>query len=350
MLNVHRQLLYAKMKRYGLVSEDRTDGVAETDDAVEPPRNPGNLPRCSKTTVHDGAVKPPVPVPDVSVVTSDGQRAQLRDLLVGRASAIQLMFTRCRSICPIEAAAFARVQERLANGQSDGIMLLSWRIDLVTDTPEALKVRLERFGVPGYNYVCGRLSRSVFKSSSENLMAEYKVRPVFRKLKELFILPLSRQVPTVFLGKSNQDQWAIVSNPLNEASFIISAGVGRYISFEEDIIKTFKSNIVLLDPSPTGVNTMKSKKDTKNINFLEMGLAKEAGDVFFGLPDYPEEGSFRKAIEGDRLSFKCTSLPDLLKEYGKNKIDLLKIDVEGFEYEIFESIFENRIDIDQICV
>jgi DNA-binding NtrC family response regulator len=34
MLNVNRQLLYAKMKRYGLdVSENRTDGVGETDDA-----------------------------------------------------------------------------------------------------------------------------------------------------------------------------------------------------------------------------------------------------------------------------------------------------------------------------
>ncbi|MFZ0507134.1 MAG: helix-turn-helix domain-containing protein [Methylocella sp.] len=34
MLNVHRQLLYAKMKRYGLdVSEDRTDGAGETDGA-----------------------------------------------------------------------------------------------------------------------------------------------------------------------------------------------------------------------------------------------------------------------------------------------------------------------------
>ncbi|MGB6175869.1 MAG: sigma-54 dependent transcriptional regulator [Methylocella sp.] len=34
MLNVHRQLLYAKMKRYGLdVSEGRTDGVGETDGA-----------------------------------------------------------------------------------------------------------------------------------------------------------------------------------------------------------------------------------------------------------------------------------------------------------------------------
>jgi DNA-binding NtrC family response regulator len=31
-LGIHRQLLYAKMKRYGLdPSEDRTDGVAETD-------------------------------------------------------------------------------------------------------------------------------------------------------------------------------------------------------------------------------------------------------------------------------------------------------------------------------
>jgi DNA-binding NtrC family response regulator len=32
MLNIHRQLLYAKMKRYGLdVSEDRTEGVGEAD-------------------------------------------------------------------------------------------------------------------------------------------------------------------------------------------------------------------------------------------------------------------------------------------------------------------------------
>lgn len=77
--------------------------------------------------IHDriGAVKPPLPMPDVIVVTSDGQRVQLRDLLAGRASAIQLMFTRCRSICPIEAAAFARMQEDLTKVKSDRFMLLS---------------------------------------------------------------------------------------------------------------------------------------------------------------------------------------------------------------------------------
>jgi DNA-binding NtrC family response regulator len=34
MLNIHRQLLYAKIRRFGLdVSEYRTDGVRETDEA-----------------------------------------------------------------------------------------------------------------------------------------------------------------------------------------------------------------------------------------------------------------------------------------------------------------------------
>lgn len=172
---------------------------------------------------------------------------------------------------------------------------------------------------------------------------------IFRTLKELFILPLSTKAPTVLLGKS--DQWAIVGSALNANSFIVSAGVGHSISFEEAIIQKFDATIVLLDPSPTGVNTIKNKKDIRNIDFRAMGLAKQGGDISFGLPDSSEEGSFRKAVDGgDCLTFKCTSLAELMKEHGKNRIDLLKIDVEGFEYEIIESVFENDIDIDQICV
>jgi FkbM family methyltransferase len=171
---------------------------------------------------------------------------------------------------------------------------------------------------------------------------------IFRTLKELFILPLSRKVPTVLLGKS--DQWAIVGDAINANSFIVSAGVGHSISFEEAIIETFDPRIILLDPSPTGVNTIKQKKDMRNIDFLEMGLAKEGGDISFGLPDNSDEGSFRKAVDGDCLTFRCTSLADIMKEHGKSKIDLLKIDVEGFEYEIIESIFDKNIDVDQICV
>jgi protein SCO1/2 len=93
-----------------------------------------------------GPVKPPILVPDLSVVSSDGVLASVRDLLSGKVTAIQLMFTKCKSICPIEAGTLARVEEALADYPGDDIQLLSLSIDPTTDTPEVLKAWLERFG------------------------------------------------------------------------------------------------------------------------------------------------------------------------------------------------------------
>ena len=93
-----------------------------------------------------GPVKPPLGVPDIELVTSDGFRGPLRERLLGRVTAIQLMFTQCKSICPIEAATFARTQDVLAGTPSDGIQLLSLSIDPLADTPEVMKAWLDGLG------------------------------------------------------------------------------------------------------------------------------------------------------------------------------------------------------------
>jgi len=93
-----------------------------------------------------GPVKPPLGMPDIEIVTSDGFRGPLRERLLGRVTAIQLMFTQCRSICPIEAATFTRTQEVLAGAASNGIQLLSLSIDPLNDTPEAMKAWLDGLG------------------------------------------------------------------------------------------------------------------------------------------------------------------------------------------------------------
>ncbi len=90
-----------------------------------------------------GPVRPPAAAPDIEVVTSDGFRGPLRARLLGRVTAVQLMFTQCRSICPIEAATFARTQEALARSTSDGIQLLSLSVDPATDTPAVLNAWLD---------------------------------------------------------------------------------------------------------------------------------------------------------------------------------------------------------------
>jgi len=90
-----------------------------------------------------GPVRPAAPVPAIEIVTSDGFRGPLRERLLGRVTAVQLMFTQCRSICPIEAATFARTQEALARSTSDGIQLLSLSVDPATDTPAVLNAWLD---------------------------------------------------------------------------------------------------------------------------------------------------------------------------------------------------------------
>ncbi len=98
-----------------------------------------------------GPLKPPVEAPDIDILLSDGARRPLREQLLGRATAIQLMFTTCKSICPVEAATFLRTQEALAAYPSDGIQLLSLSIDPLTDTPAALAAWLEGLGArPGW--------------------------------------------------------------------------------------------------------------------------------------------------------------------------------------------------------
>ena len=46
----------------------------------------------------------------------------------------------------------------------------------------------------------------------------------------------------------------------------------------------------------------------------------------------------------------CTSLAREMEMNGHDSIDLLKIDIEGFEYEVLESCLAERIPIKQICV
>jgi|GEM_PF-5907822 len=41
---------------------------------------------------------------------------------------------------------------------------------------------------------------------------------------------------------------------------------------------------------------------------------------------------------------------DVMHQFNKSRIDLLKIDIEGYEYEVLEDLLSNSIPVTQICV
>jgi protein SCO1/2 len=95
-----------------------------------------------------GIVKPSLPLPAaVSVLCSDGRRVQLRQILMGQTTAVQLMFTGCSETCPLQGALFASVQDQLAKS-GIRLQLLSLSIDPMDDA-RSLTGWLRRFGAGG---------------------------------------------------------------------------------------------------------------------------------------------------------------------------------------------------------
>lgn len=146
--------------------------------------------------------------------------------------------------------------------------------------------------------------------------------------------------------------WHISTAGLNMESVVYSAGVGLDISFERELVERFGIVVELFDPSPTGIKTMqKLENSVHGINFHPVGLAGSSGTFQFGTPKNPREGSYTITTgKESSVDFRCYDLRDLMRQRGNNKVDLLKMDIEGFEYGVIDSIIQNKLDIRQICV
>jgi protein SCO1 len=105
----------------------------------------GARPRVARAHDLIGIVSPPRPVPAIGVKTLQGKVSRLDELLRGRVSALQLMFTGCSATCPITGALFADLQGRLVAAPRN-LRLLSISIDPLGDDPASLQAWLRRHG------------------------------------------------------------------------------------------------------------------------------------------------------------------------------------------------------------
>jgi protein SCO1/2 len=93
-----------------------------------------------------GIVDPPISLPlETSVVRHDGLRMLLRNIIQGRRTLLQLMFTGCSEICPLQGALFAEIQEKSRQLVIGKNQLLSLSIDPMDDA-RSLSAWLSQFG------------------------------------------------------------------------------------------------------------------------------------------------------------------------------------------------------------
>lgn len=142
---------------------------------------------------------------------------------------------------------------------------------------------------------------------------------------------------------------------LNENSIVYSFGIGEDISFDEEIISKHKCKVFGFDPTPKSIEWIKKYNISENFFFKNYGISSITGKVDFYLPKNSNHVSGSSVIQdnvnsNEKIEVEMKTLTDIMIELGHNQIDVLKMDIEGAEYEVLENIINSNIKIHQILV
>jgi len=145
------------------------------------------------------------------------------------------------------------------------------------------------------------------------------------------------------------------SKLINSNSIIYSFGIGEDISFDLSLIEKHGCNVFGFDPTPKSIDWINNQKIPENFHFYDYGLSNETGTIGFYLPKNVKHVSGSLIVNGnvnmnDTIHVPVKKFSDILLELNHDPIDLLKMDIEGTEYDVLEDILLTNVMIKQFAI
>lgn len=148
--------------------------------------------------------------------------------------------------------------------------------------------------------------------------------------------------------------WTIFDGNLTPESVIYSFGVGTDISFDLAMISNYKVTVNAFDPTPKSIQWLQNQETPAEFILHPFGLAAKSGklDLFLPEQDAYVSGSILSDMitSNKKVSVDVNDLQSIMEMLGHPQIEILKMDIEGAEYDVIESIVENKIPVNQILI
>ncbi len=163
---------------------------------------------------------------------------------------------------------------------------------------------------------------------------------------------VNHSCPMIRLG-SDYGGWAVSPAMLTPESVVYSFGIGEDISFDLALIERLGCTVHAFDPTPKSIRWVRSQKLPPTFILHEYGLAAHDGTVTFYAPRNPDHVSHTvvKGAQGDEaITVPVKRLSTIMRELGHDHVDLLKMDIEGAEYDVVEDILSCGANIRQLLV
>jgi len=170
--------------------------------------------------------------------------------------------------------------------------------------------------------------------------------------RDVFVLPDIR-VKKLRLG-SAYGGWHVAVSGIDTNTIVYSAGVGEDVSFDVELIHRFGVTVHAFDPTPQSVQWVCRESLPSKFIFHAYGLADFDGEASFRPPENPAHVSHtlleRPATEAQAIRVPVKRLRTIMNELGHDRIDILKMDIEGAELKVLNDVLKSRIRPRQILV
>ena len=165
--------------------------------------------------------------------------------------------------------------------------------------------------------------------------------------RDLLVRP-SVTLPTEFIG-TDYGGWEILKSSLQKSDVVYSFGIGEDISFDLGLIERYGCKVDAFDPSPRSLRWLESQQVDQRFIAHPYGIYSEDKVLEFFEPADVAHVSFSAHTPGRGASIQCPvrTLQRIVGDLGHTRISLLKMDIEGSEYEVIPSILASGIEIDQ---
>jgi len=135
---------------------------------------------------------------------------------------------------------------------------------------------------------------------------------------------------------------------------VYSLGIGEDISFDLSLIARFGVEVDAFDPTPQVKKWLATQSLPRQFHFHDAGIAGHDGEETFYLP--PQKNWVSHSVIQARqygrayLRFPIIRLSTAMQLQGHSRIDVLKMDIEGAEYEVIKEIVQEKIPVAQLLV
>lgn len=193
------------------------------------------------------------------------------------------------------------------------------------------------------------------------MASSWSLRKVGRTIKRIGRLVTGRDViykydahpPKVFVG-TDYGGWTIVAEGLRHESIVYSFGIGDDISFDLSMIGRFGLQVHGFDPTPHVAEWISGQSVPDEFHFHPYGLGLRDGNVSFFTPvagkgNYSTRGD-HSFVSGTKVSLDVKTLDTIVASLRTPSIAILKIDIEGAEYDILPAIVESSVPIEQVLI